>query len=83
MSTIEVGLEEFKGLAKEFVEALEDPTCTWESADGGFRCLTLAYFGMKEETPSDPIMAQGVYEWAVRKHESFQHDQLFGGALDV
>lgn len=80
MSTIEVNLEEFKRLAKEFVEAA--PTANVDSLDAGFRCLTLAYFGLQDERPSDPIMAQSVFEWAQRKYEAHQRDLICGDIWD-
>lgn len=83
MSTIEVNLEQFKHIAKEFVEAIEEPKCTLESGAAGFKCLSLAYLGLKEEQPSDLILAQSVYDWATRKWEEKERDFIFGGPIDV
>lgn len=47
MSTIECTFEEFKRMAKEFRDSA--PTLDLEQLDNAWKCLGLAYLGMKED----------------------------------
>lgn len=65
-SSLPTDLEEFHRAAKEFFDAL--PTTTQEGADNGFKCLTLMYFGLPEETSEQKIYeAHLVLKIATRK----------------
>lgn len=55
MSTIEVSYDEFRKMGKTLLDAL--PTGTEEEIEAGWKCFVLAYFGLKDLTPTQEIEA--------------------------
>lgn len=55
MATIEVSFEQFKKMGKELLDAL--PTATPEEIEGGWKCFSLAYLGLKDLTERQELEA--------------------------
>ena len=64
--TISCNRQEFDKALKEFLDAL--PTASQESAENGFKCLSIMYLNL-EGTNADLVMSSQKLDWAGRKME--------------
>lgn len=65
--TIKTSFEEYKRMASELLQAL--PGATFEEASNGFKCLSLAYFGLRDLSELESLQAVEILNLAGTKVE--------------